>query len=301
VGFGTTFVESLISYVIRLAKAYCISPKLLVMQEILPSLERPISAYTSRVHTAWSENAYTINGMNVSTIGWVQKLEELTSRNDLRLLTMMTWSEVISRFGMFRTAKAWCPICYEEARQSGKIVYDPLVWSFQSVTVCTRHCCPLSFQCPHEVCRRKPPVLTSHSLPGHCTKCSGWLGVSSLEGVAAIERKVSTSDLRYWAAEVVGDLVESASTVSYPIKRELLMERISFYLEQEGRGKIAILATKLGVSENLITAWLQGRRIPKFSTILQMCVRLDTSPVCFLTGKEPIATFTNPSLFIIGV
>src|SRR5262249_53288018 len=73
---------------------------------------------------------------------------------------------------------------------------------------------------------------------------------------------------------------------------------ISFYLEQEGGGKIGILATKLGISENLITSWLQGRWIPKLSTLLQMCVCLDTTPVCFLTGKEPIATFTNPSHFI---
>ena len=65
-GIGTPFTESLISYLIRLAKAYCVSPKVLVIQEILPLLDLSPS-YTSRIHARWQEDGQNLNGLNAST------------------------------------------------------------------------------------------------------------------------------------------------------------------------------------------------------------------------------------------
>lgn len=296
-GINTPFVESLISYVVRLAKAYYVSPKALVLQEIGPYLEKPIHPDASRIHSFWSENAHTLNGMNTSTSNWVQRLEDLTLRKDLRLLTMMTWSEVISRIGMFHTTKAWCPICYEEWRQSGQEVYDPLVWSFRSVVICIRHHRYLSLRCPYENCRKTPPLLTSRSLPGHCPKCGGWLGSSSTKNITDNLQETDIPDLHYWIAGAVGDLVASASDFLNPLKREALVERIRFSLEKVAHGNMRILASQLGVSERLIQAWLHGQQIPKLTTILQMCVRLDMSPMCFLTGKDPVIDGRSPSQF----
>ena len=44
IGIGTPLVESLTSYISRLAEAHCVSPKSLVINEILPVLGREYKA-----------------------------------------------------------------------------------------------------------------------------------------------------------------------------------------------------------------------------------------------------------------
>src|SRR5713226_1294802 len=100
-GIGTPLAESLTGYIIRLAKAYGVSPKVLVIQEILPLLDLSPS-YAYRIHTRWSEGGQNLNGLNSSTAKWTNVLKHLTLRDDLHLLTMMTWSGVLSQSGMFR-------------------------------------------------------------------------------------------------------------------------------------------------------------------------------------------------------
>jgi len=73
---------------------------------ILPLLDLSAS-YIDWVHTRWSEDSQNLNGLNSSTVEWIQVLKQLTLRNDLHLLTMIMWSEVLSQSGMFRQTKAW--------------------------------------------------------------------------------------------------------------------------------------------------------------------------------------------------
>src|SRR5258708_39216067 len=64
IGVGTHYAESLTSYIIRLAGAHRVLPKILVTHEILPLLGRPGRSKTSSLYsyTAWSGNVQTLNG-----------------------------------------------------------------------------------------------------------------------------------------------------------------------------------------------------------------------------------------------
>ncbi len=277
-GIGTPFTESLTSYVIRLAKAYCVSPKVLIIQEILPLLDLSPS-YTYRIHVRWSEGGQNLNGLNSSTEKWTQALKQLTSRDDLHLLTMITWSAVLSQSGMFRSTRAWCSICYNEWYGSQK-VYDPLLWAFQAVTVCPRHCQPLSLICPGQECRRSIPFLSRKSLSGHCPWCGSWLGITLGEQVA---KKAQEYDKQsYWMANAIGELIANAMIFTAPPQREMFSSTIRSLMTKIN---VSAAASQMLVSRELMYTWLRGVGKPQLSTILQVSQGLRTSPLELLMGS----------------
>src|SRR5258707_9156811 len=89
IGIGTPFVESLTSYIVRLAHAHCVEPRMLVVHEILPYL-RELGRLVSK-----PRSLLMINGMGSLASQWVQAVEELTLCRNLRFLTMLSWANVI--------------------------------------------------------------------------------------------------------------------------------------------------------------------------------------------------------------
>ena len=120
--------------------------------------------------------SHLLNGTGATAGDWVQALERLTLRNDLSLLTLLCWSEVLPAVRLLRRTRAWCPACYEEWRKANQIAYEPLLWSLEVVKVCCRHQIPLQQRCPSPSCRQAQLPLAPRSLPGYCAKCNSWLG-----------------------------------------------------------------------------------------------------------------------------
>src|SRR5260221_9664144 len=116
VGIGTPFVESLTSYVTRLAEAHCVSLRNLITHELLPLYGRsylPRTTDDNNTSALWKDSP-TLNGINPSTRDFVRVLEQLTLHDNLRFLTMLPWAEVLSCRYLVRRTKAWCPFCYQE-------------------------------------------------------------------------------------------------------------------------------------------------------------------------------------------
>src|SRR5258707_10047006 len=127
IGIGTPDVESLTSYVIRLAQEHCVLPGTLVIHELLPLLVRQdvsesAAHYPSRT---WVRTFQALNGTGDLSRSAADALERLTTRNDLSTLTMLTWAHVISKKGLLRETQAWCPLCYEEWRGNMKKKHFP--------------------------------------------------------------------------------------------------------------------------------------------------------------------------------
>lgn len=95
-----------------------------------------------------SDGLPAINGMRDMTRSLILALERLTLRQDLRYLSCITWKGIIQERGLFRQQKAWCPQCFEQWRQDGKPIYEPLLWSFKDVNYCPQHNCQLIDRCP---------------------------------------------------------------------------------------------------------------------------------------------------------
>jgi TniQ len=121
-----------------------------------------------------SGSTEVLNGTGQMASDFVQIFNHLTLRQDLRHLTLLQWSNVLPAKGLLRRFHAWCPVCYEEWRAKGQIIYEPLLWTLSMVSFCPEHHRRLLFQCLH--CRRQIPFLAWHSRPGYCPRCHQWLG-----------------------------------------------------------------------------------------------------------------------------
>jgi hypothetical protein len=109
-GLGTPYVESLSSYVMRLAEAHVVSVWRLILhvrsQVCSDRLSRPSMRY-----------AYPANGLGKGAEILRQSFETATGRSDLRPLTLSALQGSVSKVDIFRTTEAWCPACLEQWRQ----------------------------------------------------------------------------------------------------------------------------------------------------------------------------------------
>lgn len=208
IGIGTPMVESLTSYIQRLAAAHAVETGTLVNCELLLRVPYTKGALSGKLPTKLPQysfyiEAYTLNGTGDRARLWTSALEELTQVQRLGLLTTLPWANMIDRVHLLRTNRAWCSSCYESWRSSGHPVYEPLLWMFQVVTVCHHHRQPLDSTCPS--CGRTQYVFSSKSRPGHCSRCQSWLG--RVHEVGAINHDVA-EQLR--PAEMVADLLAAS-------------------------------------------------------------------------------------------
>lgn len=288
IGIGTALVECLTSYLSRLAQAHLVHPKEIIIKGLFPIFER---AYLPSKHdnnnlTAFWKDSATLNSLNVSTNDWVHALEKLTLRSDLRCLTMLTWSDVLSSRYLLRSSKAWCSSCYREWRESDTQTYEPLLWMLDAVTICTRHNRYLEMQCVNQKCERRLSMLASQDQLGYCNYCSCWLGELTGRGISRIP---SEDELKWqeWVVEVVGELVAIASVLPIVPRRWTFAEAVAEYLDNAADGNVSALARKLQVSRRTIRDWKKGVQVPQLNSLLQFC---------YLCGIRPLHLFRKDSV-----
>lgn len=285
-------MESLTSYVARLAEAHGTHPKKLVRQEIWPRLKTPskFRGHTVNEHynlnAFWRKNSVVLNGVTPLTGKWVQVMEQLTKRCDLCFLTMLTWANVLTSLELLRNYRAWCPACYEEWRRAEQTMYEPLMWSLKIVTVCPRHRQPLHSICPHEDCQQSTSLLAQKTRPGYCAKCERWLGTQAEPGQEEINA-MAEDDLewRIWMADAVGELLTAAPGLPAAPEREDIARSISTCIERITGGSINKLAHRLKLTYVTIRDWKRQVQTMKLGTLLEVCYCLGIPPSSFLSGK----------------
>lgn len=288
VGVGTPETESLTGYVARLAEAHGVTTRELVRHEILPFLGREhlAAAYNAGLLSAfWRNETRALNGTRTLARNLVRALETLTGRQNLRFLTLLTWSEVLPVQHLQRRSRAWCPACYEGWRQSGHVVYEPLLWSLVAVTVCPQHRRRLRLVCPYPECRRPSPWLSSRSRSGHCAACGRWLGDAGeaelTEGQVLSEEEMRT---QAWTAHAVGELIAAAPDLTTPPRQEQVRRAVAASVDNLTGGNRRAWARRMGLGMETIANWYWGESRPSLWFLLQACSRLGTTPLRFLGG-----------------
>ncbi|NJL10331.1 MAG: TniQ family protein [Calothrix sp. SM1_7_51] len=175
---GSNKVESLTSYVTRLAAIHQVPTGVLLAQEVAPFITRCYNnkRLSSRFFSAFFCQTGAWNGTGIMALSPVSILQKLTQQPSLRFLTLLMWAEVLPRNNLLRPYKAWCPLCYSEADRSGMIIYEPLDWSILTITVCLKHQQVLLSRCPN--CGSSINYLSWNSRAGFCSTCHHWLGNS---------------------------------------------------------------------------------------------------------------------------
>ncbi len=305
IGIGTPYVESLTGYIARLAETHCVTPKDLIMREIIPAQSQngPILNYYYRLTKFWNENALTLNGISPIARQWVERLQSLTSCENLHFLTMLTWCEVIGINKLLRHTKAWCPACYEEWRQTHHVVYEPLLWALSSVTTCLKHRQLLVTLCPQ--CQKSSPLLTQIMRPGYCSHCRLWLGNALMpQTMETTSNDREGLNHHYWVAEVVGELLAGAPHLSAAPRKEQIAAMTSLCLEHYTRGNMRALARLVKLNAQALWEYIWGNEVPYFDSLLLLCSSLSITPLEFLTAEalpsQKIPQFVADNLPVIS-
>ncbi|RNC67550.1 MAG: helix-turn-helix domain-containing protein [Desulfuromonadales bacterium] len=261
IDIGSPLVESLSSYVVRLAEAHMHTPSTIVRYVVSPLLNH--TYFDPDKTTSMSYKAAgAMSGRSKTAGEWVGALEKLTLRKDLSFTTFLPFQAIFPDKGLLKADRAWCPLCIECWKSEGKPVYEPLLWKVQEVVVCPIHQTGLITICPN--CQRKLPHISSNLVSGHCSRCGRWLGHSDATMCSG------ASEEQIWAAKSVGDLLaHSPSATSSPGKEAIM----GFFdnLIKGRKGSARGLAAIMGVNHSYIIDWRNGKYIPTIGALLHIC------------------------------
>ncbi len=293
VGIGTRDVECFTSYISRLGDAHCISVHSLVQHEILTQFDNVYRTEPRLLKSFWKASTAALNGTCSSTSNWVDALTELTQCQNLRFLTMLTWRHVLTTRMLVRRTQAWCPACYTEWRQEGRVLFQPLRWSLLPLTICGRHQCQLFTRCSNSTCGVPQPFLTAYTEIGYCYKCHQWLG-GYVEGLIQPRTLISSEELTWqiWVEDAIGGLLGVAPEVLGPPALQRVGSSISKYANEVAGGSITQLSRLVGLSGRGLMDLQLGRRSLQIDTLLQICYRLGITPRQFLIENTDEAQAT---------
>lgn len=289
VGVGTSYVESLTGYVARLAGAHGVTAAALFGWELAPRvgekwLRRRYSNRAMILASRFRPLARAMNGTGETATDWVRAVESATTTMGLRHLTMLAWRGVLSQRHLLRAARAWCPACYAEWDGQGGVVYEPLLWALGAVAVCPVHRRGLRTKCNH--CGRGQYYLDSHSRPGFCSACGGWLGEHS----AGESQTCGASDEEEarrieWEAAAAGELLAAGARLAAEPGAEVIARSTAVCVGiTSGRGNVRAFSRAHGLPKQTVGKWQRGEARVALDSLLRFCFRAGVSPADFLTG-----------------
>lgn len=289
IGVGTALVESLTSYVCRLAAAHCVTIATLYEYTIVPRLNKSYLATPKHCGAAitllsvFKKQIKTINGVGQVAKEWVNLFQELTYRQDLVNLTFLPWSEVLTHYRLHKHNLAWCPACYEEMLQTGVTIYQPLIWTIEVLQICPRHHIHLVDQCPR--CTRQFPNLTHRLKLGFCPYCGCWLGKADS---STSDRLLLNTQLEWqkFVSDNLCELISFKQDEFHKPSKDQIARWIRTFADNLTDGKMQRLSVLLGRSNLTVHEWRHGRVRPMLFELLRICYCFDIRLVDLLMGNS---------------
>jgi len=179
-GLGTPDVESLPSYIHRLAHAHQVTVSTLLKRIAAwyQSNNKSSIIKLSRIGSAGDISVYV--RPNQGTHDLITILSEAVGHKQLSGTTFISIKEVLVRTAsVFSKRIRWCPDCMRifKAREDGG--YFKLIWSVDAITHCLEHKTKLVEKCP--VCRHYQGGYGYKNEPGYCQKCGTSLSQTNWE------------------------------------------------------------------------------------------------------------------------
>jgi hypothetical protein len=272
--------ESLTSYLNRLARAHHVSPRSLVAEVINPLLPSPdpfVAAFGAQV-------AMGLNGNGELSKDWQTILGCLTGQINLHRCTLETFLGDFPSPKILRRTPVWCPMCLEEWKRTGQLLYQPLLWMLQVVVVCPTHQTLLVDCCP--ACHHRQKVLaTNKTQPFECTSCAAWLGKEAsprLEG----EEAVHLLAWQTWLFSALKELHQVSLNLGGFSWQTFFTQLVDHLKERRGAFRRLALAT--GTEPANFHARITHQQIA-LPGLLTFCYRCEVTPWQVMQGQlEPL-------------
>lgn len=252
-GVGTPYIESLSSYIKRLAQQHHLW--------VVDLLEFCAEQTDKNVMLTTTHKFHGIDGLSGSGRTWSLLLSELTQHPDVRYLSMAYWDFVLNPYRLLKQHHTWCPLCYAASQQAGTPVYTPLIWKLQAVDVCLVHRVNLLVYCPH--CNKRFRSMSSNAVCGFCPKCQRWLGDTTYES-----GMVSTQTASYQRARTVGQLLALAPEVKEFSPN--IVPRVIESLKENKGIPYTHIERQLSMATSQLSDLKAGVRLPNLNTLTRL-------------------------------
>lgn len=283
-GTGTEEVESLCSYIARLAEAHCVSPTRILFHSDGGETEfLPFSLKESSIPPT---TALSINGMGGIAETVVSLIEKSTLMRKMNNHTFLPWKNLLSRYMLLRKSPAWCPACYEDQLRKQGFMYEKLVWVMSSVTVCTLHEILLTDNCPY--CGSLQKYLGQTSRVGFCSWCKKWLGrVKDYDKNILVQNNIAQS---IWIVQQIERLVACGTKIDQPVQaKEDFISNLRMHIDKRSFGSINDFAHLTGLWHINLRRVLQGETIPTIEMIIKICFALGMAFEDLFFSSNPYA------------
>jgi len=261
IGIGTPAVESLESYVCRLAKHHGIARGTL---ESFVSADGP-QLYKNR------RGPLRLDAPAQYAALFAARLAALTGRPEVSSLGLARYASRLSTSLTLRQYRAWCPDCFHDARVAGVEAHLPLLWSLEGFERCVVHFQALEKTCPG--CgRMSVPIRSWNQRLDHCPTCNKDLAVPRVgksQSFAELSRK-GDEPLDRLFGNALAKFVADSST------RRCLAGKADIRLVIESairRGLVsheADFALRAGLTAGTLSTLKIGHGTPSLATLLRV-------------------------------
>lgn len=262
IGVGTGLVESLTSYIGRIAESHNITTGVLLKSILGPQFNKKyLFEVKNQTKNPNSFRDY-INNNGVIAREFVLAIEQLTLRNDLQYLTLVPWDGFTGNRRLLREFRAWCPKCLEENVRFGGELNEPLIWQFKMINKCQKHNVNLLTTCAF--CKQRNGVLSQIHRVGYCQKCNKplWLMPEEL-----LEQPSSEWD--EWIINNIRILLEKHMEIASRESNKM-PELIKWLIHKSPASTVYYFAKYFRLREGAVYKWLAGATTPRFETLLKL-------------------------------
>lgn len=268
IGLGTPGVESLESYVCRLAQRHGVPRR---------TLERFIHQQGESIY-------YDVAGPprldSPSPLGrrFAERLARLTQRPEVLRLGLSRFEGCLADSHTLRRNRAWCGRCFHEARVAGVPAHLPLLWSLTSYPRCIVHGIVLETVC--RVCRRRSDPTNSWTRAiDHCP----WCGKDLADGGAAPSLSFAqlawtgAPDVDVWCGRTLGAFVAQASAQAGPLGGADLRRVVDSAIDRGVAANMAGLTRQAGLPLITLHSLIQRKGNPALAVLVRLATAAGVS------------------------
>ncbi|KQL21234.1 TniQ family protein [Cytobacillus solani] len=260
IGLGTPNVESLTSYISRLAECHNLNIATLVCKTFTPYINTQ-SRKRDFIKGSIGPKTKYINGNSPISLEYVSALEALTTRNDLIYLTMNSWSGLFSN-SVIGESRKWCPNCLEEAKNKENEIYEPLIWYIKDIKLCDKHQVNLEDSCPK--CGRNLGFLHNNFFAGYCQYCLSWLGYES-QNVTINNRKYQEFLLNSFKPLIANAI--HLNNIPTNLRIGLILKKA---IKDNNFKSISEFANFFGLEKVIMRKWINNKGKPSIDSLYKI-------------------------------
>jgi TniQ len=268
IGLGSAQAESLESYTCRLACRHGIPRH---------KLEQLINHQGEPLYND-SSGPPRLDSPTEIAAGFSQRLAQATGQPMVAALGLGRFAGRLAVMSTLRKHRAWCGMCFRDARDGGIPANLPLLWSLQSYQRCIVHGNAMETQC--RACARRSFLSNSwHQALDHCPWCDEDLAAVPSDGfahLAHLERR-GQENVDLFLGRILGDFVARASSSTAPVGPADITRVVTSAIDRGVATCSGDLIKKVGLAAPTLSTMKSGRNRPSLAALLRLAAGADVS------------------------